>query len=112
MKVFPTIFLRPVTSRSKPSITFMGPVVGSIISLTSPLRGQLVKCFRDTLIFFVEKLREAFAMQKLPTVHQKVLARFRYYGSLPKTSNNLNIRTPKIIAKYNFEMFPKISSSG
>ena len=34
------------------------------------------------------------------------------YGSLPKTSNNLNIRTPKIIAKYNFEMFPKISNSG
>ena len=28
------------------------------------------------------------------------------YGSLPKTSNTLNIRTPKIIAKYNFKMFP------
>ena len=34
------------------------------------------------------------------------------YGSLPKISNNLNIRTPKIIAKYNFEMFPKILNSG
>ena len=34
------------------------------------------------------------------------------YGSLPKTSNTLNIRTPKIIAKYNFKMFPQISSSG
>ena len=34
------------------------------------------------------------------------------YGSLPKTSNTLNIRTPKIIAKYNFKMFPKISNSG
>ena len=28
------------------------------------------------------------------------------YGSLPKTSNTLNIRTPKNIAKYNFKMFP------
>ena len=34
------------------------------------------------------------------------------YGSLPKTSNTLNIRTPKIIAKSNFKMFPKISNSG
>ena len=36
----------------------------------------------------------------------------RIYGSLPKSSNTLNIRTPKIIAKYNFKMFPKISNSG
>ena len=28
------------------------------------------------------------------------------YGSLPKTSNTLNIQTPKIIAKNNFKMFP------
>ena len=34
------------------------------------------------------------------------------YGSLPKTSNTLNIRTPKIIAKYNFKMSPKITNSG
>ena len=34
------------------------------------------------------------------------------YGSLPKSSNTLNIRTPKIIAKYNFKMFPKMSNSG
>ena len=34
------------------------------------------------------------------------------YGSLPKSSNTLNILTPKIIAKYNFKMFPKISNSG
>ena len=41
----------------------MGPVVQSIVSLTNPLRGQLVKCFMtllpNTLIFFVEKMREA-----------------------------------------------------
>ena len=34
------------------------------------------------------------------------------YGNLPKTSNTLNIRTSKIIAKNNFKMFPKISNSG
>ena len=34
------------------------------------------------------------------------------YSSLPKTLNTLNIRTPKIIAKINFKMFPKISNSG
>ena len=34
------------------------------------------------------------------------------YGSLPKTLNTLNIRTPKIIAKNNFKMFPKISNNG
>ena len=36
----------------------------------------------------------------------------KYYGSLPKSSNTVNIRTRKIIAKYNFKMFPKISNSG
>ena len=30
---------------------------------------------------------------------------FTVYGSLPKTSNTLNSRTPKIIAKNNFKMF-------
>ena len=37
---------------------------------------------------------------------------FFSYGRLPKSSNTLNIRTLKIIAKYNFKMFPKISNSG
>ena len=44
---------------------YLGPVVQSIVSLTSPLRGQLIKCITtlqpNTLIFFVEKMREAFA---------------------------------------------------
>ena len=52
-------------------INHLGPVVQSIVSLTSSLRGQLVKCFTtlypNTLIFFVEKVREAFAVQKLLT---------------------------------------------
>ena len=46
----------------------LGPVVQSILSLTSSLRGQLLSVYTsqpNTLKFFVEKLREAFAMQKL-----------------------------------------------
>ena len=53
----------------------LGPVVQSIVSLTSPLRGQLVKCFTNLepvkLKFFVEKMREAFALQKLLTFFQQ-----------------------------------------
>ena len=56
------------------SYGLQGPAVQSIVSLTSPLRGQLVKCFRNlktnTLKFFVEKMREAFALQKLLTFLQ------------------------------------------
>ena len=60
-----------------------GPVVQSILSLMSSLRGQLVKCFTtlllNTLIFFVEKMRKAFALQKLFTLfQQKILANSRY----------------------------------
>ena len=61
---------------------YLGPVVQSIVSLTSSLRGQLIKCFTtlqtNTLIFFVEKIREAFALQKLLTIfQQKILAYLR-----------------------------------
>ena len=49
----------------------LGPVVQSIVSLMSLLRDQLVKCFTtllpNTLTFFVERMREAFALQKLLT---------------------------------------------
>ena len=56
-----------------------GPVVLSIISLTSSLRGQLVKYFTtlslNTVIFLLTKMREAVAMQKLLTLfQQKILA--------------------------------------
>ena len=59
------------------------PVVQSIISLTSSLRGQLVKYFTtlllNTLKFVVENMREAFAVQKLLTLfQQKILAKSRY----------------------------------
>ena len=47
------------------------------------------------------------------TVIEHYLSSLIYvYGRLPKSSNTLNIRTLKIIAKYNFKMFPKISNSG
>ena len=62
---------------------YQDPVVQSIVSLTSSLRGQLVKCFTtlqpNTLKFFVEKMREAFALQKLLTIfQQKILAYLGY----------------------------------
>ena len=64
----------------------MGPVVQSIFSLMSSLRGELVKCFTtlypNTPIFFVEKMREAFALQKLLKVfQQKILAYLGYLRS-------------------------------
>ena len=49
----------------------------------SSLSGQLVKCFTtlqpNTVKFFVEIMRKAFALQKLFTVfQQKILAYLRY----------------------------------
>ena len=62
---------------------YMDPVVQSIVSLTSSLGGQVLKCLMtlkpNTLIFFVEKMREAFALQKLLTFfQQKILAYLRH----------------------------------
>ena len=55
-------------------IIVQGPVVQSIVSLTSSLRGQLVKFFTtlitNILIFLLKKMWEAFAMQKLLTFFQ------------------------------------------
>ena len=61
----------------------LGPVVQSIVSLTSSLRGRLVKYFMtlllNTLKFCVEKMRETFALQKILTFfQQKILAYLRY----------------------------------
>ena len=45
-----------------------GPVVQNLVSLTSSLRGQLVRCFKTlllkTLIFFVEKNERGFCNAK------------------------------------------------
>ena len=58
-----------------PLCSYQGPVVQSIVSLTvvqnivsltSLLRGQLVKCFvAKYMDIFVEEMREALAMQKI-----------------------------------------------
>ena len=78
------MFILEVTkSKIKGLYDKQGPVVQSIVSLTSLLRGQLVKCFKNlyahTLIFFVEKTREAFAVQKpLSFFQQKILAYLKY----------------------------------
>ena len=49
-----------------------GPVVQSIISLTSSLKGQLVKCFTtlqpNTLKFFVQNNERSFCSAKAPHV--------------------------------------------
>ena len=46
----------------------LGPVVQSIVSIKSSLRGQLAKCFTTlkpiTLIFFAEKVRSQFFNKK------------------------------------------------
>ena len=60
----------------------LGPDVQSIVSLTSSLRGQLLSVlplYNRIQIFFVEKIREAFALQKLLTFfQQKILVYVRY----------------------------------
>ena len=52
----------------------LGPVVQSIVSLTSSLRGQLVKSFttlsRNTLKFFIEKMR-SFCSAKASHIFQQ-----------------------------------------
>ena len=69
------IGLRCLVCKTGTSFKNLDPVVQSIVSLTSSLRGQLVKCFMtlssNTLIFFAEKMREAFALQKLLTFFQQ-----------------------------------------
>ena len=53
----------------KDQIKDLGPVVQSIVSLTSSLRGQLIKSFRtllpNTLILFIEKMRKVIFQQKI-----------------------------------------------
>ena len=54
----------------------MGPVVQSIVSLTKSLRRQLVKYIcvlqlSNMLLFFVGKMLESFAVQKILTFFQQ-----------------------------------------
>ena len=53
----------------------LGPVVQSIVSLTTSLRRQLVKYMptklSNTLLFFVGNMSESFALQKILTFFQQ-----------------------------------------
>ena len=53
----------------------LGPVVQSIVSLTTSLRRQLVKYMptklSNTLLFFVGKCENLFALQKILTFFQQ-----------------------------------------
>ena len=64
-------------------LAYLHPVVQSIVSLTSSLIGQLVKCFTTLLpnimVFFVEKMKEAFALQKLLIFFQQKIGTFQIY---------------------------------
>ena len=67
----------------KEANTILGPVVQSIVSLTSLLRGQLIKSFvtllPDALILFVEKMEKFLHCKSfLHCFRQKLLAYLRY----------------------------------
>ena len=80
------IRMQPIVFRDALAIfaKMQGLFVQSIVNLTSSLPGQLVKCLTtlqaNTLIFFVENMREAeaFALQNLTFFQQKILAYLRY----------------------------------
>ena len=53
----------------------LGPVVQRVVSLTSSLRAQLIKCFTtitNYTKFFVEKMKAAFALQKLSHIFSTI----------------------------------------
>ena len=83
MRFFVQVLIETNVNMSS-KLIFLGPVVQSIVSLTSSLRGQLVKTlFYDFITkytdMFVAKMREVFALQKLLAfLQQKILANFRY----------------------------------
>ena len=79
----------PAAGVDAPSYVFdrgkLGRVVQSIVSLTSSLRGQLViiisvlRLYNQIHIFFAEKMREAFSLQKLLTFfQQKIMVYLKY----------------------------------
>ena len=67
------------------TVPFQGPVVQSVVSLTSSLRVISLSVLADSiyniLIFFAEKRRVAFALQKLLTFfQQKNFSIFAYHS--------------------------------
>ena len=63
-----------------PGDNHLGPVVQSVVSLTSSLRVILLTVLADSiyniLIFFAEKMWVAFALQKLLTFFQQKLSAY------------------------------------
>ena len=60
-----------------------GPVVQSIVSLTSSLRGQLIKCFMTLLpntywYFLLKKWEKLLRCKNFTFFQQKIMANFRY----------------------------------
>ena len=62
------------------NFVYLGPVVQSVISLTSSLRVISLTVLADSiytiLIFFAEKMRVAFALQKLLTFFQQNISAY------------------------------------
>ena len=95
-------------------IESLGRVVQSIVSLTGSLRGQLVKRFitllPNTLIFFVEKMREAFAVQRLFVFfQQKILVYIRNERSfcIAKASHIFSTKSIGVFQILMFEILTK-----
>ena len=62
------------------NVIYLGPVVQSVVSLTSSLRvislTVLVDSVHNILIFFAEKMWVAFALQKLLTFFQQKISEY------------------------------------
>ena len=78
-----TVFDQITTQYSKDFQNYwknLGPVVQSVVSLTSSLRvislTVLVDSIHNILIFFAEKMRVAFALQKLLTFFQQKISAY------------------------------------
>ena len=70
----------PVSVTHKHILNTQGPVVQSVVSLTSSLRVISLTVLADSiyniLIFFAEKMWVAFALQKLLTFFQQKIAAY------------------------------------
>ena len=76
LQIFNQIYIhKHINSKCQSNWDNQGPVVQSIVSLTSSLRGQLFKYFtlynQIHWYFFVEKMRVVFALEKLLTFFQQ-----------------------------------------
>ena len=77
----------------------LGPVVQSIINLTSSLRDQLIKClttlYKYTEIFLLKKMREAFALQSCSHFFNK-----KYWQISDIKVSNFNVTLSKDVVSF------------